>query len=233
MKAAWSLGLLAFALALSAPRAENAPSDSTAPIPPETAMVPPPAAVAGDEEPAYPFRNNRVLFHPVTSFFINGVNGRYERRFADRRLGLGIPFYLGRMAVRNVASEFTWGSGLALTWFRTRRIQTARITLSADWVDVRRVDYDYFFDQRDPTFPSVAGEADIYHLYVYSASALVGYRWEYAAIPFTVDLDFGVTAMGSSNRFADVPAYGHSEAKLGYYSGGLYPVVQFSVGVPF
>lgn len=33
--------------------------------------------------------------------------------------------------------------------------------------------------------------------------------------------------------FADVPVYGYSKSKLGCYSGGFYPVVQFSVGRPF
>jgi hypothetical protein len=234
MKARRVFGLLAFAWALSVPRAEEAPSGSTVA---DTARMPSPAraedpAPASMAEPSNPSRDNRLLFHPVTSFVINGVNGRYERRFAGHRLGLGVPFYLGRETLRNVGSEFTWGGGLALTLFRTPRIQTARFTVSADWVDVRRLEQDFYYSRQDPTFPSTGGDYDVYHLYAYSASILVGYRWEYPSVPFTVDLDFGATAMGTSQPQRDVLVYGYQGTKLGYYSG-VYPVVQFSVGVPF
>lgn len=229
MKARFASGLIAFALALSAPRAEEPPA---APALADTSTPVEAPATAAPEVLSFPFRGNRVLFHPLTSFVINGVNGRYERRFAGRRLGLGIPFYLGRETVRNVGSESTWGGGLALTWFRTPRIQTARFTVSADWVDVRRLEQDYYYGQRDPTFPAAGGEYDVYHLYVYSASILAGYRWEYPGVPFTVDLDFGATAIATSQPRSRVLVYGRELIKLGYHSG-VFPTVQFAVGAPF
>jgi hypothetical protein len=192
----------------------------------------PAAAIAAPADPEPAFRSNRLFIHPVTSFLINGLNGRYERRFADRRHGLGIPFYLGRQAIRGIASEATWGGGLALTWFLTRRIQTARFTVAADWVDVRRADYIYSFEPGDPSFPSAGGEADVYHLHAFSASALAGYRWEYPEVPFTVDLDFGVSAFGTSSPIRDVRIYNSSRTGL-WVSSGVYPVVQFSFGLPF
>lgn len=199
----------------------------------------PPQAVVDAGAGAGPRFANRILLHPVTSFSINGVNGRYERRVFNGRLGLGAPFYLGRHSIAGVRAATTWGGGGALSWYRTSRPSSARLTASAEWLDMRRVDRLWWDTDRDPTFPSYTGDSeDVYHVYRTTATLLMGYRWEYPTRRFAADFDIGVAWSRTAGPWADEDDGfgGGTRYDFGEYHllrDGFYPVTHFSVGFPF
>ena len=173
------------------------------------------------------FYANRVIFYPITSFHINGVNGKYERRVLNRRLGLSLPFYLGRSAVADVGTHTTLGAGLGLDLFVTSKPSGGHFSATLELIDLRRRENIYYTGDSDPTFPNSFNiSLDLYHEYMLTLSFLSCYRWEYPSRHFLIDLGIGANL----SRFRG-PKGKYSNPPMRY--NGFWPVGNFSIGYPF
>lgn len=179
---------------------------------------------------------NRIHFHPLTSFYINGVNGAYERRFAQGRLGMHVPFYMGRIDIAGQGTESALGGGFGFDLFRSAAPSGGRISMTAEFIDLKRHDiagYGYDFD---PAFPvSSQSPYDIYHQYLYNAALTLGYRWEYPARRFLADLAFGAGYFGLRKPEIRPQPWVHRRRslRLPIAYRGFLPVARFALGIPF
>lgn len=194
---------------------EAAPGAPSVPTQATTDLLPPTAFASGSHPegdfhaPRKPIRSDALTVHPGFSILISGLNLSYEAALGQGLWNYEIPFYLGY-------NERAWnnptlflGGGFGVRRYLLVRGAGTYVAPSLDVVNVRRFE---------------KGEQESNNVLILAPNLRMGHRWSWNV--FTMDAAIG---------FAYYDAIA-TEGKLGSDDPdqrGLFPMVQYSLGVPF
>jgi hypothetical protein len=169
------------------------------------------ACFAQEPAPAKePARPSAITLHPVFSLAISGVNLSLEMPLGQGLWNYEVPFYLGYNERLYNNPYFFAGSGFTLRRYLLTRGDGTYFAPSLDLLNVHRF-------RKGPE----AGN----NIFIVAPNARMGYRWNWKL--FTMDASAGFF-------------YYHTMLTQGQRSGddlelmrGLFPMTQFSLGMPF